>query len=48
MAATAFGLFVAIPALAAHAVLDSQARAMLAAIESTAGRVHVLRRGRRA
>lgn len=45
MAATAFGLFVAIPALAAHSVLDSQARSMLAAIEATAGRVHVLRRG---
>jgi biopolymer transport protein ExbB len=46
MAATAFGLFVAIPALAAHAVLDSQARAILAAIEASAGRVHVLRRAR--
>jgi biopolymer transport protein ExbB len=46
MAATAFGLFVAIPALAAHSVLDSQARSMLAAIEATAGRVHVLRRSR--
>jgi len=47
MAATAFGLFVAIPALAAHSVLDSQARSMLAAIEATAGRVHVLRRGQK-
>lgn len=46
MASTAFGLFVAIPALAAHAALDGQARSLLAAIEATAGRVHVLRRSR--
>ncbi len=45
MAATAFGLFVAIPALAAHSALDGQARGLLAQIEATAGRVHVLRRG---
>ena len=44
MASTAFGLFVAIPSLAAHAMLDGQARAILATIEATAGRVHVLRR----
>ncbi len=46
MASTAFGLFVAIPALAAHSALDGQARSLLAAIEATAGRVHVLRRSR--
>lgn len=45
MAATAFGLFVAIPALAAHSALEAQARGLLAEIEATAGRVHVLRRG---
>ena len=46
MASTAFGLFVAIPALAAHSALDARARSLLAAIEATAGRVHVLRRSR--
>ena len=46
MATTAFGLFVAIPALAAHAVFEAQARAMLAAIESAAGRLHVFRKAR--
>lgn len=45
MAATAFGLFVAIPALAAHSALDSQSRGLLAQIEATAVRVHVLRKG---
>lgn len=45
MAATAFGLFVAIPALAAHSALDGQSRALLAQIEATAVRVHVLRKG---
>ncbi len=45
MAATAFGLFVAIPALAAHSALEAQARGLLAEIEATAGKVHVLRRG---
>ena len=44
MATTAFGLFVAIPALAAHAVFEAQARSMLAAIEGAAGRVHVFRK----
>lgn len=44
MATTAFGLLVAIPALAAHSFLDGRARAMLAAIEAAAGRVHVARR----
>jgi biopolymer transport protein ExbB len=45
MATTAFGLFVAIPALAMHAVLDGQARGMLAHIEHVAGKVNVLRKG---
>ncbi len=44
MAATAFGLFVAIPALAAHSALEARARGLLAEIEATAGKVHVLRR----
>ncbi|MBM4365164.1 MAG: MotA/TolQ/ExbB proton channel family protein [Deltaproteobacteria bacterium] len=44
MATTAFGLFVAIPALAAHSFLDGQARRLLAAIEAVAGRVHVARK----
>jgi biopolymer transport protein ExbB/TolQ len=44
MATTAFGLFVAIPALAMHSVLDGQARAMLSRIESVAGKVNVLRK----
>lgn len=44
MASTAFGLFVAIPALAAHSFLDSQARSILAEIEATAVRLHVFRR----
>jgi len=47
MASTAFGLFVAIPALAAHSFLDSQARALLAQIEVAAGRLHVFRRAAR-
>ena len=46
MASTAFGLFVAIPALAGHSFLEGQARALLATIEATAGKVHVLRRSR--
>ncbi len=44
MATTAFGLLVAIPALAAHSFFDGRTRAMLAAIEAAAGRVHVARR----
>lgn len=39
MAATAFGLLIAIPALAAHAVFESMARELLGKIEETAGRV---------
>jgi biopolymer transport protein ExbB len=39
MATTAFGLLVAIPALAAHAVYESTAREMLGQIERVAGRV---------
>lgn len=44
MATTAFGLFVAIPALAAHSFLDGQARRLLSAVEAAAGRVHVARK----
>lgn len=39
MAATAMGLLVAIPALAAHAFLDARARELLADIERAAGEV---------
>ncbi len=38
MATTAFGLLVAIPALAAHAVADAHARRLLARVEATATR----------
>lgn len=44
MATTAFGLFVAIPALVAHSFFEAQARAMLASIEAAAGRLHVFRK----
>jgi biopolymer transport protein ExbB len=44
MATTAFGLLVAIPALAGHALLDGQARELLARIEVAATRLHVWRR----
>ena len=44
MATTAFGLFVAIPALAAHSFLDAQARRLLAGIESAAARVNLARK----
>lgn len=37
MATTAWGLLVAIPALAAHAWLEQQARGLLAQVEATAG-----------
>jgi len=37
MSATAYGLVVAIPALAAHAWLEQQARTFLAAVEAAAG-----------
>jgi biopolymer transport protein ExbB len=39
MASTAFGLLVAIPALAAHAFVDARARDLLADIERVAGRI---------
>ncbi len=39
MATTAFGLFVAIPALLLHAVIDAQARELLGEIEQAANRV---------
>jgi biopolymer transport protein ExbB len=39
MSTTALGLLVGIPALAAHAALDSRARALLASIEMVAGRI---------
>lgn len=42
MAATAFGLLVAIPALAAHSALDAWARDQLAEIERTATRFALL------
>ncbi|MFZ5479827.1 MAG: MotA/TolQ/ExbB proton channel family protein [Myxococcota bacterium] len=49
MATTAFGLLVAIPALAAHAVFESIAREMLGQIERAAGRVALaLKAARRA
>lgn len=41
MATTAFGLIVAIPALAAHAVADARCREMLGQIEHVAGRILV-------
>ncbi len=44
MATTAFGLFVAIPALVAHTFFEAQARSMLAAIEAAAGRLQVFRK----
>lgn len=44
MAATAFGLLIAIPALASHAVFESLAREQLAKIEEAAGRVALLLR----
>ena len=40
--ATAFGLFVAIPALGAHAVAEASARELLARIDAAAGRVVLL------
>lgn len=46
MATTAAGLLVAIPALAAHAALEAQAREILGRIEVLATRVHVWRRSR--
>ncbi len=42
MAATAFGLLVAIPALAAHSALDAWARDQLAEIERAANRLALL------
>lgn len=39
MATTAFGLMVAIPSLAAHAIAEAQARELLGQIERVAGRV---------
>lgn len=42
MATTAFGLLVAIPALAAHAVVDAHARGVLAGIEAAANRTMTL------
>lgn len=39
MASTAMGLLVAIPALAAHALVDARARELLADIERVAGRI---------
>lgn len=48
MATTAYGLVVGIPALAAHAWLEARARAHMAAIEATAGRLVVRLRGKRA
>jgi biopolymer transport protein ExbB/TolQ len=39
MATTAYGLLVGIPALAVHAWLEAQARAALAQIEASAGRL---------
>jgi biopolymer transport protein ExbB len=45
MATTAYGLLVGIPALAAHAWLDARARAAMAAIEATAGRLVASLRG---
>ncbi len=48
MATTAFGLLVGIPALAAHAWLEAKARATMASIEATAGRLVVTLRGRSA
>ncbi len=46
MATTAYGLLVGIPALAAHAWLDARARATMATIEATAGRLVATIRGR--
>ena len=46
MATTAFGLFVAIPAMAAHAWIEAVARARLAEIEQAASRVTLLLRAR--
>ncbi len=45
MATTAYGLLVGIPALAAHAWLDARARAALATIEASAGRLVAQLRG---
>jgi biopolymer transport protein ExbB len=42
MATTAFGLLVAIPALAAHAAVDAHARGLLAHIEASANRTMTL------
>lgn len=47
MATTAFGLLVAIPALAAHALLEGLAREQLAQIEVIASKVNVWRRSPR-
>ena len=49
MSTTAFGLLVAIPALAAHSVAEARVRALLARIEATAARLLVvLQEARRA
>jgi biopolymer transport protein ExbB len=45
MATTAYGLLVGIPALAAHAWLDNRARATMASIEASAGRLVAHLRG---
>ena len=47
MATTAFGLLVAIPALAAHAVLESAVRDQLATIERVSSRLVLLLKARR-
>ncbi len=48
MATTAYGLLVGIPALAAHAWLEARARAAMALVEATAGRLVARLRGERA
>lgn len=46
MASTAFGLMVAIPALAAHALAEATVRERLAGIEQVASRLHLLLKAR--
>jgi biopolymer transport protein ExbB/TolQ len=47
MATTAFGLFVAIPALAAHSALEAMVRSRLSTLEATATRLYLLKKERR-
>ncbi|HND30347.1 MAG TPA: MotA/TolQ/ExbB proton channel family protein, partial [Myxococcota bacterium] len=47
MASTAFGLLVAIPALAAHAFAEATVRERLSAIEGLASRLILLLKARR-